>query len=628
MLQTIRSKTHGVVAWIVIIVIGFVFAIWGIEGYFSSGANQVATVNGEVVTTQELQRTYQQLVRQQQMMQALQGGQGIDEALLQQHAISGLVSEKMLSTIAHQQGFAIGKEQVDDILRMLPQFQDNGTFSPEKFESVLNNMGYTPAEFRRAVKNDLMIGQVRSSIVDSAFVLPYEFDRTVDLLEQTRDIEYLLISAATYLPQVQVSDEQIRDFYNARPGDFMLPERMSLQYVRLNAEALPVENPTDAALQDYYNTHQAQYTEPEKRHAAHILLTREKINGDEQALDALAQKIMQELQQGADFSALAKQYSADPGSSEQGGDLGWFGRGVMVAEFEKPVFDAQTGALIGPIKTDFGLHIIKVIAVQPEVVKPFDSVKEEVKSAWVAQQRQTLFDQELAQLDTLAFENPEHLDAAAEALKLPIEKTEVFTRENTQTLGPLNTPAIIEAAFADVVLLENRNSELVYLTPMDVVVLRKQSYEEPQLQSIEAVQEKIKAHLASEQAAKLAHEQANTWLAELKSGVAPDKLKTELSWMKEAKTNRYNHAVPPDVLNKAFALPTSEAAVSSDIVPVGKEDYALIIVTAVYPGQLNPDFAEAMREEYMAGLTAFKGEMDYQLYVIDAEKHSDIEVKM
>ncbi len=503
MLQTIRTKTHGVVAWIVIIVIGFVFAIWGIEGYVSSNANMVAEVNGQIITTEELQRTYQQLARQQQIMQALQGAPAVDEALLQQQALSGLVSEKLLSTVAHQQGFAVGKTEVDDLIRSLPQFQNEGQFAPEKFETTLNNMGFSAEEFRRAVQNDLMIGQVRSSIVDSAFVLPYEFDRTVDLLEQTRDLQYLLIPAADYLSQVNVTSDQILEYYEARPADYMLPERMSIQYVRLKADDLSVENPDDKALQDFYNAHQANYTEPEKRHAAHILLTEEKITGDEKTIDALAAKLMQELQQGADFSELAKQYSADPGSSAQGGDLGWFGRGVMVPEFEQAVFAAKPGDLVGPIKTDFGLHIIKVIAIEPEVVKPFDSVKDEVKTAYLAQQRQDLFDQELAQLDTLSFENPEHLEVAADALKLPIEKTDVFTREHAQNLGELNTADIISAAFSDGVLLEDRNSDVINLAPNDVVVLRKSSYEAASLQPLEAVKDQITAHLAAESCCKI-----------------------------------------------------------------------------------------------------------------------------
>jgi peptidyl-prolyl cis-trans isomerase D len=623
MLQTIRSKTHGFIAWIVIILIGFVFAIWGIEGFFSSNANEIAKVNGQVITEQELQRTYQQISRQQQLMRAMQGGPAIDDAQLQQQALMGLVSEKMLSTVATKQGFAVGKDQVDDLLRSLPQFQDEqGQYVPAKFETTLNNMGYTASDFRRAVQNDLMIGQVRSSIVESAFVLPYEFDRTIDLLEQKRDIQYVLIPAAQYVSQAQVTPEQTSEYYQAHPADFMLPERLSVEYIRLNAENLDVGNPDDKALQEYYSTHQADYTEPEKRHAAHILLTQEKISGDEAAVNALAEKLMQELKQGADFASLAKEYSADPGSAANGGDLGWFGRGMMVPEFEEAVFTAEPNALIGPIKTDFGVHIIKVIGIQAETVKPFDSVKDQIRSAWLENKRQALFDQELAELDTLTFENPDNLTAAADKLKLTIEKSSLFTREDAQSLGALNTPEVIAAAFGDGVLLENRNSEVINLSPTDVVVVRKLNHEVAQLQPLEAVQEQIKGKIALEQAAKMAHQQANTWLEEIKAGTAADKL-AGVTWINEAKSNRYNHAVPPAVLSKAFTLQKAHA----DIIPVGKDDYALVLVNGIYPGELDPNFADQMRQEYMAGLTSYKGEMDYQLYVIDAEKHSDIEMK-
>ncbi|MGA2654665.1 MAG: SurA N-terminal domain-containing protein, partial [Gammaproteobacteria bacterium] len=624
MLQTIRSKTHGLFAWIVIILIGLVFAVWGIEGFMSSNGNVIAEVNGQTITAQELQRTYQQLARQQQLMQALQGAPAVNEELLQQQALNGLISEKLLSSAARKEGFAVGKNQVDDLLRNLPQFQDeNGKYVPEKLDATVKNMGYTLPTFRQAVQNDLMIGQVRGTIVESAFVLPNEFDRTIDLLEQKRDIQYVLIPAAQYLPQAQVTQDQISEYYQARPADFMLPERMSIEYVRLSADKLNVANPDDKALEEYYNTHLTDYAEPEKRHAAHILLTSEKISGDAAAVDALAEKLMQELKNGADFAALAKQYSADPGSAEQGGDLGWFGRGMMVPQFEEAVFTAEPNSLVGPIKTDFGVHIIKVIAVQPETVKPFNDVKDQVRTAWIENQRQTLFDDELAKLDTLAFENPDNLNAVADQLNLSVEKTSVFDHKDAQSLGELNTADVVNAAFSDAVLLENRNSSIVELTPTDVIVLRKLTHEEAQLQPLDAVQEQIKTHLALEQAAKLAHQQAQSWLDALKSGTAADKL-ANVAWISEAKSTRYNHAVPPAVLNKAFTLQVSGA----DIIPVGKEDYALVLVNAVYPGELDPNFADQMREEYMAGLQTFKGEMDYQLYAVDVEKHSDIDVRM
>jgi peptidyl-prolyl cis-trans isomerase D len=250
MLQKIRSKTHGAIAWVVIILIGFVFAVWGIEGYVSSQSNVVAEINGEVITAQELQRTYDQLIRQQRLTQALQGGQPVNEALVRQEALGGLVGEKILATTAHRQGFAINDEYVDDLIRGLPQLQnEEGVYAPEKFDALLQRLGYTLPEFRQAAENDLIINQVRGSIVDSAFVLPFEIDRAIKLLEQTRDVSYLLIPAAEYLPQVTVSDEEIKTYYDGHAADFMLPERVSIEYIRLNADDLVIPEPDDQTLE-------------------------------------------------------------------------------------------------------------------------------------------------------------------------------------------------------------------------------------------------------------------------------------------------------------------------------------------------------------------------------------------
>lgn len=627
MLQTIRSKTHGAVAWVVIILIGFVFAVWGIEGYLSSGNNEIAVVNDEVITVQQFQRTYEQLLRQQQMMQALQGGQPVNEELLRQQALNGLVSEKMLATVAHDDGFAVGKAQIDDLLRMLPQFQDNGVYAPEKFESIINNMGYTAAEFRAAAQNDLMIGQVRGSIVDSGFVLPYEIESTINLLEQTRDVDFLMIPASSYLADFTVSDADAQAYFDAHQANYMLPEQVSVEYVRLNADDFTIAAPDEKTLENFYTENQAQYTEPEKRHAAHILLTAEAVGGDEAALNAEAEKIMQSLKEGGDFAALAKEYSQDPGSATQGGDLGWFGRGAMVPEFDQAVFAAQPGEIVGPIKTDFGVHIIKVIEVQNEIVKPFTDVKEEVRTAWMDEQRSTRFNDELAQLDSLAFENPDSLAMAADQLHLTINKTEMINRDNVQNLGALNTPDVIQAIFSDAVLFENKNSEVVYLGPTDVVVLHQLQYEVPKMQDFAAVSDGIKQHLALEQAAKAAHTDAEAWANALRTGTTVAQLQTKnLTWAQFDRTNRYNFALPPEVLDEAFRLHLTESGIAAGAVPIGESDYALVLVKAIYPGEVDPNFAEEMRTEYSNSLRAYKGELDYQLYAAQAQKNSDIDI--
>ncbi len=631
MLQTIRSKTHGTIAWVVIILIGFVFAIWGIEGYISSDSNQIARVNGEVITDQDFQRTYQHVMRQQQMAAMMQGQPAaVNDQQIRDQALNGLVNEKLLTTVAHKQGFAIGKDQVDNLLRTLPQFQENGEYVPAKLEAAVTSMGYSTLDFRQAVQNDLMIGQARGAIVDSSFVLPYELDKAIALLEQTRDIKYLMIPAAEYMAEANVSDADIRAYYDAHSADFMLPERMTVQSIRVNGRDYTIDTPDDQTLQTYYDAHSAVYTEPEKRHAMHILLTTEKSGGDEASLNALAEKLMQELRQGADFATLAKEYSADPGSTENGGDLGWFGKGAMVPEFDEAVFKAQAGDLVGPVKTQFGLHIIKVVEVQPGQLRPFADVKDQVIKDWTKAQRETRFASDLAQLETLTFENPDSLEPAAKALNLEIKESKEFSRDNSKGLGELNKPEAVQAAFSDAVFLDGHNSAVISYGPIDAAVLRKLTYEEPRLEDYDTVKDSIKQKLALEQATKKAHANSETWLAAIQQGTAPDQIDHgKLTWVPAALSTRYNMAVPPEVLDAAFALhvPAEKTGNVASVVAIGDNDYAVVVVDAVHDGKLDPKFGDEMRAEYLQGLIMFKGELDYQLYVAQARKDSEIEIK-
>jgi peptidyl-prolyl cis-trans isomerase D len=372
----------------------------------------------------------------------------------------------------------------------------------------------------------------------------------------------------------------------------------------------------------------AQYTEPEKRHAAHILLTKAKEGGDDASLNALAEDLIQQIKNGGDFAALALEYSADPGSADKGGDLGWFGRGVMVPEFDQAVFSANDGDVLGPIKTNFGVHIIKIMGIQPETIKAFADVKTEVHTAWMAKERQALFDSELAQLDSLTFENPENLTVASSQLNLTVETSGFFTRDNTRRLGALDKSTIADAAFSDQVLFEDKNSPVVELKPTDVVVLRKAGYEEPKLEAFDEVKDGIKERLALEKAAQQAHTNAEAWLAELNSGVAPSALKVgSLTWVNEAKTNRYNLSVPPEVLDEAFRLhfDGSKKTVTG-MLPIAQKDYVIVMVNGKYDGVLDPAMAQEMGADYMQGVLGYKGQLDYQLYTLQAQKDSDVDM--
>jgi peptidyl-prolyl cis-trans isomerase D len=379
----------------------------------------------------------------------------------------------------------------------MPQFQNNGRFDQEVYQSFLRRAGFTPDSFAEYLRRDMVRAQLAGALANTDFVLPSEIAITSGLISQTRDIRTLEIDVNQLAETVDINDEQIQQYYDDNAQRFTRPEQYRISYVELSAQQLQEEfAPTDDEVEDYYQDNLSSFSTEEQRQVAHIL-----IQGDD---DATAQAILDELNAGADFAQLAEDKSQDLGSAEEGGDLGWIEKGVMDPAFEDAAFAlTAVGDMTGLVKSDFGYHIIKLNAIKEPQAKPLAEIKDELKAELSGQRAVDEFYSLLTELETVAFEFPDSLDDAATAIGADVTTTDFVSAYELPEL--LRNQAVSNALTSEEVKFDGLNSEVIEVGSEHVVVVR---IEEAREQTVLPLED-VKADVESQLMLTLAREQAD-----------------------------------------------------------------------------------------------------------------------
>ncbi len=362
MLQTIRDKISGIVAISFLGVIAVVFIFWGVD--FQSGAQTYAAkVDGESIPLETVRRAWQQ--RQSQLQQMLRDELPPDMVKSQQTALlNQFVQESLLKQRAERFGYSVSDQELAARVMEYPQFQVDGKFSKDRYNALIRSSGLTETQFEAELQGGLLIDQLRNAVVESAFVAPYELDRRYAIEKQEREIDYALIPAADFAASTTITDEQVQKWYDENRDQYLLPETVDLQYLELTREqAESTIQVTEQGLKEFYDQVKDRFTSQERRHGRHILLTVGD-GVDDAAAAKKAEELTAKAKGGADFAQLAKDNSKDPGSAPQGGDLGWAQRGMFVGPFEDALFAMSVGEIRGPVKTDFGYHVLKLEEVE------------------------------------------------------------------------------------------------------------------------------------------------------------------------------------------------------------------------------------------------------------------------
>lgn len=589
MLERIREGSQGMTAKIILGLVILTFALAGVGGYLSSPREAiVAVVNGEEIS----QATYEQALQNERSRMQQQFGEMYDVlaadptymANFRSEVLERVIDDTLQKQFARKLGLRVGDDQVRDTVVNLPQFQVDGVFNNDRFLALLRQAGYQPADFRELVREDLSTSQLMQGLVGSEFGLAGEINQLLALQQQTRDIRYFIVPASRFAEQVELTDDKLNSYYQQNLQRFMTPEQVAVEYVELSAAQLATDiEVTSQQIADYYQANQSRFGSTEQRSVAHIMLESEQ---DDPALQQQAEAILAELQAGADFAALAKQHSADTFSAENGGELGELVAGQMDPVFEAAAFAlTEVGQLSQVVKSEFGYHIIKLSSYTPASIKTLDEVSAEIAATLKAEQATALFFDLQQRLAQLAFEQPDNLEEAAEAIGASVQSTALFSRETAPEV--LAAPAILTRLFNPGFIAEGLNSDVLELAREHVVVARIKEYQPARTQPLEEVRDVVQAAVQQQEVSKLTLQYVQGLLADAASlQQLAEQAAAEI--IVSAETPRFGGSLATEIRAKAFAMPKPAADSSSlDSVQLASGDVAVIAVDKVVDAQIS-----------------------------------------
>lgn len=620
MLQNIRDNSTG---WISKSIIGLIVVLFAFTGFdailgSTSNSNNAAKVNGEEITLDALAEA-KNLQRRQLLQQLGKDFDAnlIDDALLSEAALKGLISRKLLMQAVDQSDFAFSNAAIDQFILLAPEFQVDGKFNPDRFDQVIRQMGYSRLQFRQMIQQEMRAGQLRAGIAATAFVTEQEAQAFAGLERQTRDFAMLTIKPE--LNKAVVTDEDVKTYYADNAAEFLTPEQVVVEYIQLDKAAFFDQVTVDEAeLKAMYEAEIANLAE--QRRAAHLLIEVTPEVTDEQA-EAKALSAIDRINAGEDFALVAKELSDDIGSAEQGGDLGFAASGVYEPAFEEALYALAKGQVTAPVRTDYGWHVIKLLDVQAAEIPTFASLKDKLTQSLKQQQVEQRFVEAIKDLESVAYESAD-LQQPASELNLEIKTSEPFGREGLD--GLFANRQVLEAAFSPEVLEEGANSAAIELDPATTLILRVKEHKRPEPIAFAEVSSAIRQQLIAQRAIEQAKAQGEALLSSLQGGQTSVEQAEQDVWQVVEAAMRDQEGIDPQVLQAVFKLPKPDVASAQFTgLSLGNGDYALLRLTGVNdsPAPLSGDELA----QYQQILASRTGQVDFTALLQQLELDAKIE---
>lgn len=600
MLERIREGSQGIIAKSILGLVILTFALAGVGSYLSTPAEtNVAEVNGEKISRQDFEQAFQnERARMQQQFGEMYAALAADPAYMsnfRSEVLERLIDERLQQQYADSLGLRVSDEQVRSAIRAMTEFQIDGQFNNDRYLALLRQAGYQPDQFRELIREQMSRNQLVMGLLGSEFATAKEMQLLLKLQQQTRDISFLRFKAADYADQVTITDQMLQDYYTLNLAQFETEQKVAVEYVEISAQTLAADEQVTAdEIAAYYDANKARYTREERRQVAHIMLESEEDNAD---VAAQAEQLLKQLNDGADFAELAKANSADTFSAENGGVLDWLAPGDMDADFEQAAFALESeGQLSQVVKSAYGYHIIKLVALEPAQVKPLAEVSDEIAQT-LKQDRATAAFYELQQrLAEVSFEVPDTLEDAAAAVGQKVMSTGLFARN--EATAPLNEPAVLTKLFEADFIEQRLNSEVIELGRERAIVVRVKDYQSARTQSMDEVKAVVESAVRAEQSALLAKQQAEKVLAEIaNSSLAEQAQALNMTLEQSADTPRFGGTLDGEIRAKAFAMARPVDTASIELATLANGDAALVSVTAVKDAEVTvvPDNAQLDR---------------------------------
>lgn len=631
MLQAIRDRATG---WIAYGIVGFLvipFAFWGIDQYQGGGSTNVAVVDGEEITQQEFQRAY---LGQQTRMRDMLGGELDLEALesmgLKRQVLDQLINQRVLTGTSSKAGMRIGDEALARTIHEISVFQTDGQFDLNRYRQLIASQGYTPETFEAQMRLDVQNRQLQAGVGATFEPTVSDLDLLLQVREQRRDVETLRLSLAAAREAVQVEEDELTTWFQANRDQFQVPERAQVQYLELDADKLGAEFPvSERELRARYDEQSGRFLRPEERVASYALLPLDPA-AEGAAIEAARtrmQDIRSELAAGELTLERLQQRSGGESTDIEIGELGVVVEGMLDPSAEQALAQlTEAGQFTEVVRNDFGFQILRLDEFRPAQVRPFEQVKDELAADIRRERGENRFYELADELATLTYENPGSLDEAADALGLEVNQSDWITRGSGN--GIWAEPNLRNAVFARDVLDEGLNSQPVELTATHIVVLRLLEHEPPRPQALEEVREAALAALRDERARAALVEEAQRVVTAVREGgsLEAEAERTGGTWEDTRAVSRSQPGLDPALREAVFELPhPQEGAPSVAHVQVAGGDRTVAVLHSVESGDPTT-LPAAQRDALRAAVAEEYGQHELAAVLAALRQRTEVEI--
>lgn len=620
MLDKIRNNTQSKFAKIVLVIIIIPFALFGIDSYLSSIGDDVyaAKVNGESITIQSYQNALNR-VKDQFLNQSTPPDPAIFEtAEFRKSVLDGMIASKLVAQEAVRANFVISDNQLSQYILGMPGFQRNGKFDQEAYDNLAMRQNLTPKKLDELIRKDLAKQQVKDSMNKYVFVTKEKIQKLVNLAYQKRDVSMLELRLDEYLKKVNVTDEEIKEYYEANPSNFIMPDQVKVNFLLYSvAEILPKVKITDEEVKRYFEENKVQFEGSQERRAKHILFLTDSDMTEEELNEAkkLAESVREEaIKSPKKFDDLAKEYSKDTESAKKGGDLGFFSRGMMVKEFDETVFDMKVGDVSPLVKTQFGFHIIKLIEVKGEEVS-FDTVKAQIKGEILYSKAQQIYAEGAEEFANLIYEKSNSLKPAADRFDLTIQESQWLSLDTATKF--FNNEAFAQAVFDSEAIELKTNINAIEVSPNNLISAQVIDFKPSAPRSLIDAKDEIKEFLSKSTAQKLMISTGEEIIEKLESK------SSKVEWIDELVIDKVDpQGISKPIVRAIFSMNHDNLPSFEGIYDPANDEYIVVRLNDVIKNEVTDNLSvDIYSDEYIAAL---KNEID-NAYVDDLRSMADIE---
>ncbi len=616
MMDNLRTAANSLVLKIIFGIIIVSFILTGVSSYLIGGNNTYAAkVNGQEIGRQQFENAVanERNERQERMKEQFSELASNESYIkdMRRQVLNRMIDQMLLDQYARELGLGISDDQVKKAIFATQAFQENGQFSNERYVQLVNRMGMSPDQYAQLLRNQLLTQQLINAVAGTDFILPGETDQLAALVAQQRVVRQAVIDVNALAAKQQVSDAEIQAAYDQNKDRFVAPEQFRVSYIKLDAAAMP-QTVTDQDLQSYYDQHQDEFTQA-GRYRFSVIQTK---------TEAEAKAVLDALNKGADFAALAKEKSADIISARNGGDLGWMDDAGLLPEL-KDAGLKEKGQLSGVIKSSVGFLVARLDDTQPAVVKPFAEARDDITAKVKQEKALDAYFALQQKVSEAASNDNESLASAEQVAGVKAVETGWFDRNHLP--AELNFKPVSDAIFSGALLGQNgapgSNSDIITVDGDRAFVVRINEHKAEAVKPLAEVKNEVVDTVKLEKAIQQAKLDADKLLAALQTGKGDDALKAAGLSFGEAKT-----------LNRSALDPVSQAAFNLAQPAAGKPSYGvasdmqgnvvLLALDDVKAGTMPDEQKQAM----IQGITRNNAEIAFEALMSNLRKEAKIKM--